>query len=142
MANSFEASIGTSVSATRLEKATAAASEMPNSPNSRPSLPGMKEIGTNTATSTTVVATTAKPISRLPSMAANSAGWRCSMRRTMFSSTTIASSTTSPIASTSPSSVSVLIEKPRAAITMNEETIATGMVSAGISVARMEPRNE
>ena len=35
------------------------------------------------------------------------------MRRSTFSSTTIASSTTMPIASTMPNSVSVLIEKPK-----------------------------
>ena len=53
LANNLEASIGTSVSDTSPEKAIAAASVMPNSVNSRPRLPGMNEIGTNTATSTT-----------------------------------------------------------------------------------------
>ncbi len=100
--------MGTSVSATRPEKAMAAASEMPNSPNSRPRLPGMKEIGTNTATSTMVVAMTAKPISRLPSTAASSGALPSSICRTMFSSTTMASSTTRPMASTRPRRVSVL----------------------------------
>jgi hypothetical protein len=54
----------------------------------------------------------------------------------MFSSTTIASSTTRPIASTIASSVSVLIVKPKAYISANEPTSDTGIVTSGISVAR------
>ena len=53
----------------------------------------------------------------------------------------MASSTTSPIASTTASSVSVLMEKPiaymRAQLPMSE----TGMVTSGITVARTERRN-
>ena len=48
----------------------------------------------------------------------------------------IASSTTRPIASTRPSSVSELIEKPNAAITANVPTIDTGIATIGINVAR------
>ena len=57
------------------------------------------------------------------------------------STTTIASSTTMPIASTSPSSVSVLMEKPIASITPKVPMIDTGMVIIGISVVRMLCRN-
>ncbi len=39
----------------------AAAMVMPNSPNRRPTLPGMNEIGRNTAINTSVVASTATP---------------------------------------------------------------------------------
>ena len=67
-------------------------------------------MGTNTAASVSVVAITAKPISRLPTIAATIGGVPSSVRRCTFSSTTMASSTTSPIASTRPSSVSTLIE--------------------------------
>ena len=105
-----EASIGVSVSATSAENSTAAASVSPNSRNRRPFSPGRKEIGTNTATSVRVVATTAKPISRLPRIAATIGGSCISARRWMFSSTTIESSTTSPMASTTPSRVSTLME--------------------------------
>ena len=59
----------------------------------------------------------------------------------MFSTTTIASSTTMPIASTRPNSVSVLIEKPNALMTANVPTSETGMVSVGISVVRQSCRN-
>ena len=48
----------------------------------------------------------------------------------------IASSTTRPMASTSPISVSVLIEKPNAAISPNVATRATGMATMGMSVVR------
>ena len=54
----------------------------------------------------------------------------------MFSMTTIASSTTSPVASVSPNSVIVLIEKPKIFITKNVPTSETGIVTAGISVER------
>ena len=46
----------------------------PNSRNSRPRSPGRNEIGTNTAASVSVVAMTAKPISRVPLIAATSGG--------------------------------------------------------------------
>ena len=59
-----------------------------------------------------------------------------SMWRKMFSSTTIASSTTRPIASTIASSVSVLIVKPNSAISANAPISATGIVTSGMIVAR------
>ena len=52
------------------------------------------------------------------------------------STTTIASSTTMPIASTRPSSESTLIEKPSSGKKMNAPTSETGTVISGISVAR------
>ncbi len=60
----------------------------------------------------------------------------CSMWCWTASTTTIASSTTRPIASTSPKSESVLIEKPRSGKSANAPTSETGTVSSGISVAR------
>ncbi len=52
------------------------------------------------------------------------------------STTTIASSTTIPMASTSPNMVSVLSEKPSSGKKMNVPINDTGTVSSGISVAR------
>ena len=127
-------------SATSAENATQAASVKPNSRNSRPRSPGKNEIGTKTEISVIVVAITAKPISRVPVIAATSDGSPSSVRRWTFSSTTIASSTTRPIASTSPSSVSTLIEYPSAYITVSAATIDTGIVTAGTSVVRRLPR--
>ena len=54
----------------------------------------------------------------------------------MFSITTIASSTTMPVASTIAKSVSVLIEKSSRFTNANAPISDTGIVSAGISVAR------
>ena len=48
------------------------------------------------------------------------------MLRSTFSTTTIASSTTMPMASTSPNRVSVLIEKPKSSMNANVPTIETG----------------
>ena len=54
----------------------------------------------------------------------------------MFSMTTIASSTTRPVARVIPNSVSVLIEKPKSFTNAKVPISATGMVIAGISVVR------
>ncbi len=62
--------MGVRVSATKAESATAKARVRPNSRNSRPTLPVRNATGMNTATRATVVAMTAKPISRTPSTAA------------------------------------------------------------------------
>ena len=59
----------------------------------------------------------------------------------MFSSTTMASSTTSPMDSTRASSVIRFTVKPNAARAMNAETRHTGIVTAGIAMVRTEPRN-
>ncbi len=59
----------------------------------------------------------------------------------MFSITTIASSTTRPVASVSPKSVSWLIEKPSAFIKKNVPSSETGMVRVGISVVRQSCKN-
>ena len=56
------------------------------------------------------------------------------------STTTIASSTTRPIASTRPKSDSVLIEKPSSGKSANVPTSETGTASSGISVARQPCR--
>ena len=58
------------------------------------------------------------------------------MIRSMFSITTIASSTTMPIASTSANSVSTLMVKPSSRRPRNVPMTLTGTASIGISVAR------
>jgi hypothetical protein len=60
----------------------------------------------------------------------------------MFSSITIASSTTRPIASTSASRVSVLMLKPRKYIIAKAPIRLTGMVTSGMIVARIERRKK
>ncbi len=69
-----------------------------NAWNSRPMSPPRKSTGMNTATSESVIETTVKVISRLPLIDASSTDSPFSMCRTMFSSTTMASSTTKPTA--------------------------------------------
>ncbi|MNN16944.1 hypothetical protein D3C81_1301030 [compost metagenome] len=64
-----------------------------------------------------------------------------SMLRSTFSTTTIASSTTIPMASTSPNSDSALIEKPNACISPKVPTIDTGTASSGMIDARQVCRN-
>ena len=58
------------------------------------------------------------------------------MCRSTFSTTTIASSTTMPIASTRPNSESMLSEKPNAAIAANVPISETGIAISGIRLAR------
>ena len=91
-------SIGSSVNDTNSEISTAAETMTPNWKKKRPMMPPMKATGRNTATMQKVVASTANPISLVPSMAA----WRCvlpkPMWRMMFSRTTMASSIRMPMA--------------------------------------------
>ena len=98
-------------------------------------------IGVNTATSTAVVAMTANATCRDPRYAATSGDSPSSMRRWMFSSTTMASSTTRPMDSTSASRVMRLTVKPNAARAMKADTRHTGIVTAGMAMVRSDPRN-
>ncbi len=102
--------IGDRVSATMPEMITAPASEKANSENSVPVRPPTKPMGANTASSVMVIAMIGPPSSRAPLSDASIGDMPSSMCRWMFSTTMMASSTTSPIASTIASSVSRLIE--------------------------------
>ena len=68
-----------------------------NSRKSRPTIPPINKIGMKTATSETLIESTVNPISRAPRKAACTGVIPCSMNRVMFSSTTMASSTTKPV---------------------------------------------
>ena len=63
------------------------------------------------------------------------------MLRSTFSTTTMASSTTMPIASTRPNSDRLLSEKPNAAITAKVPISETGMATIGMIEARQVCRN-
>ena len=63
------------------------------------------------------------------------------MCRSTFSTTTIASSTTMPMASTRPKSDSVLSEKPKPSITANVPISDTGTATSGMIEARQVCRN-
>ncbi len=100
-------------------------------------MPDRNATGTNTAHSTSTIAITGPPTSSIARFAASFGGRLCSfMLRSTFSITTIASSTTMPMASTRPNSVSMLMEKPSAAMPAKVPMIDTGTASTGMSVTR------
>ena len=101
----------------------------------------MNAIGTNTATSTSAIAMIGPLTSSIALYVASRGDRPLSMLRSTFSTTTIASSTTMPIASTRPNSDSALIEKPNASITANVPTIETGTATSGMIEARQVCRN-
>ena len=103
----------------------------------------MNATGTNTDNNTSVIAMIGAVISaiaRLVASAGDSSGCS-SITRSTFSTTTIASSTTMPIARTMASSDTVLAEYPIALRTMKVPIRLTGTARVGISVARTLPRN-
>ena len=102
----------------------------------------MNAQGTNTAHSTTATATTGLVTSSIARRAASRAGRPFSSQRSTFSTTTMASSTTMPIANTSPNSEMLLRLKPNTFITANVPTMATGTATSGITVARQFCRND
>src|SRR6516162_6052804 len=114
-----------------------------NCRNSSPEMPGMNAIGTNTESSTNVIAMTGLVISDIACLVASAreSSGCSSITRSTFSSTTMASSTTMPIASTIASSETVLAEYPTALSAMNVPIRLTGTARVGISVARRLPRN-
>ncbi len=90
--------IGVAVSEITIDTRIATDSVIANSRNSRPTMPPISRIGRNTAISDSVMEITVKPTSRAPRRAAWMRGTPSSRWREMFSSTTIASSTTKPVA--------------------------------------------
>ena len=93
--------MGVVVSDTSMDSKMAADMTTANSRKKRPTMPPMNNMGTNTAISDRLIETTVKPISRAPSSAACRAVLPRSMWRMTFSSTTMASSTTKPVATVS-----------------------------------------
>ena len=119
----------------------ATAMETANSRNTRPTMPPINSTGMNTAINEKVIDTMVKPISREPFSAASNGRMPPSMWRTMFSSMTMASSTTKPTDSVSASSVMLLMEKPKAYIAAQVPISDTGTASAGMMVAETFRRN-
>ncbi len=105
-------SAGESVSAFSAEITIAAMMVTANCRNSSPVRPGMKATGTNTESSTSEIATIGAVIWVIAFFAASRGGrsGSSSITRSTFSTTTIASSTTMPMASTRASSETVLAE--------------------------------
>ncbi|MNX99358.1 hypothetical protein D3C86_1318010 [compost metagenome] len=105
-------SIGVRVNDTTSETTMAAARVMENSRNRLSMIPPMNRIDRNTATSDTFIDSKVKPTSWAPRYAALIGRTPSSMCREMFSSTTMASSTTSPVARISAISDRLFSEKP------------------------------
>ncbi len=104
--------IGETVKAAIPEMMTAPASVKANSRNRAPVRPPVKPSGANTAASVIVMAMIEPVISFMPLNAASMGLRPSSICRWMFSRTTMASSTTRPMARTMASSDRRLIEKP------------------------------
>ena len=105
-------------------------------------MPGMNAVGMNTESSTSVMAMIGAvtwPIAFSVAWAGVRSG-SCSRMCSTASTTTMASSTTMPIASTRASSEMVLAEKPSASMTAKVPISATGTAMMGMSVARRLPR--
>jgi len=119
----------------------ATAIETANSRNTRPTMPPISSTGMNTAISEKVIDTMVKPISREPFSAASNGRIPPSIWRTIFSSMTMASSTTNPTDSVSASSVMLLMEKPNAYIAAQVPISDTGTAKAGMMVAETLRRN-
>ena len=89
--------MGVKVMDTRPETKMAVVMVTANSRNRRPSIPAMNSTGIKTAASETVMEIIVKPISRDPLSAASYGASPCSIWRMIFSSITMASSTTKPM---------------------------------------------
>ncbi len=103
-------------------------------------LPVKPITGTNTAISTSEVAITAPPNSAIAWRAASSGAIPRSSRRPMSSLTTIASSTTRPLASTIPNRVRLFSDWPLINNTLKAPTRATGTARAVTRARRLLPR--
>ena len=103
-------------------------------------MPVMKAVGTNTELSTSAMAITGPATSAIARRAASRAGSPPDSQRSTFSTTTIASSTTIPMASTRPNSERLLREKPNSRIAANVPTSDTGTAIIGMIVARQSCR--
>ena len=99
-------------------------------------MPLMSAVGTNTAVSTTAMATTAPLTSSIARVTASTGGCPSSSQRSTFSTTTMASSTTMPMASTNPKSDRLLSEKPNTFMMAKVPMSATGIEHSGMIVAR------
>ena len=134
-------SMGSSVKLTNIEIITAATMVMPNSWKNLPMMPSMKPIGKNTATMDSVVASTAKPISCVPSSEAFQAFLPICTWRTMFSRTTMASSISKPTHSDKAISVIMLMVKPNICMNMKVPISEIGKVKPVMTVERQEFKN-
>ena len=134
-------SIGVSVSEISDEAMIDMVTTTANSLKIRPTTPPMRRIGTNTATSEMVIEMMVKPTSPLPFSAASKGRIPSSMWRTMFSSMTMASSTTRPTDRVRPRREMLSMEKPSPYIAPSVAISEIGTASVGMIVAERRRRN-
>src|SRR5262245_53317081 len=104
-------------------------------------MPAMNAVGTNTDMITSVNATIGPDTSSIAFFDASTGDRPSSfIRRSTFSTTTIASSTTMPIASTRPNIDRLFSEKPNIDMPANVPTSDTGTATIGITVVRQSCR--
>ena len=101
----------------------------------------MNAVGMNTAHSTSEIAMTGPVTSSIAFRAASRGESPSASNRSTFSTTTIASSTTMPIASTSPNSERLFKENPSIPMIPSVPTSETGTATIGMIVARQFCRN-
>ena len=133
--------MGVSVTETNPEIRIAAQMLTANSLNSRPRMPPINSTGMKTAASDRVMEMMVKPISLEPSNAACIGGDPISIWRTMFSSMTMASSTTNPTHRMRAIMDRLSRLKSRTYITANVPMMEKGSARLGIAVAERFRRN-
>ena len=128
---------GLNVNATTVDNSTETTIVMENWRYKAPVIPLKKLTGTNTAANTIEVAIKAPDNSCMALWVASRAV-RCSscIKRSTFSTTTIASSTTIPIARIKPNKVNILSENPMISIKPNVPIKEIGTAIVGIKAAR------
>ena len=127
--------MGISVSDTKPDAKMAMAMVIANSYKKRPTIPGIKKTGMNTATKETVIEMTVNEISRDPLNAASLGDNPCSRFAIIFSKTIMASSIINPVDSVRASSVKLLRLKFKKYIAENVIKIEMGRLSDGMIVA-------
>ncbi len=133
---------GVSVSARKPDTTTEITMVTANCLYSWPVVPGRNAAGMNTEAITSTTAISEPEISCIDLIVASfGARWCSCMLRSTFSTTTIASSTTMPIASTRPNSVIRLIEKPSASMPANVAISETMIAIVQMIVVRKLCRN-
>ena len=115
---------------------TEPATTSPNSPRKLPTNPSTKTTGRKTAATEIVALVAAKAISRVPTLAASLELFPPARWRSIFSSTTMASSITTPTARVIPRSVMVFSVNPLIHTNPKVATSETGIASAMINVGR------
>ena len=133
---------GLSVSELNAEMRVDVAMVTANCRKNWPVTPPMNAQGMKTAVSTSAMAMTGPVTSSIARRVASFGSRPRSSQRSTFSTTTIASSTTIPMASTSPNSDRLFSENFSAAITANVPMMATGTAASGMIAARQLWRNK